>query len=226
MTETLTMPGLAGLAPAAPVDPRAAAEKALEVAQNALADAKKKVEGAHESKKAAQAIIDAAKPTIMLAEAQVKIAQANLLALGGKPKAEGGDKVTFEQVIAVLRGAASQMTVEDIRVKLLEGGINASADNLKAYLARWAAAGAVVKGEKTNRLEPARYYAPAAPVNAPAMPGAAPAGTPLPEDFPGREALVTAGYTTVESVPNDFDALFALDGIGKATAKSIVEALG
>lgn len=226
MTEALNaappMPGLEPTAP--PADGRAIARVALDIALKNLADEKAKVEHAKTAKVQAQAILDAAKPNIMRAEAAVTIAKANLLAFGAAPKDAGGDKVTFDQVIAILHVSTSQMTVEDIRAKLAEGGVNASADNLKAYMSRWAASGAVVKGEKNNRLEPARYYAPPAPVNGaptvPTMPG-----TPLPEDFPGHDALVAAGYTTIESVPGDFDALFAIDGIGKATANSIVKEL-
>ena len=47
-------------------------------------------------------------------------------------------------------------------------------------------------------------------------------GTALPIDFPGYEALLTAGIYTVEAVPNDGDKLTAIKGIGKVTANQIL----
>jgi hypothetical protein len=49
--------------------------------------------------------------------------------------------------------------------------------------------------------------------------------TPLPDDFPGRDALLAAGYKTVESVPRDRQTLIDLDGIGEKTADKILAAL-
>lgn len=46
--------------------------------------------------------------------------------------------------------------------------------------------------------------------------------TPLPGDFPGYEALVAAGITCLESVPNDGDSLVQIKGIGKVTANQIL----
>lgn len=46
--------------------------------------------------------------------------------------------------------------------------------------------------------------------------------TPLPGNFPGHEALVAAGITCLESVPNDGDSLVQIKGIGKATANQIL----
>lgn len=239
MSEVL-VPPMPGLAPAeVPPVPtkeelRTAAQTALDNAVKNVAAEKKKVESAQQAKLAAQAILDAARPNIMLAEAQVTIAKAHLLQFGALPKGEGGgDKVKFDQVIAILRDAPSQMTVEDIRAALAEQDINASADNLKTYLSRWAAAGAVLKGEKNNRLEPARYYAPpvanGAAAPAPPMPGlnAAPTTTPLPEDFPGREWLEKVGITTKEDLAGStIESLTEYSGIGTATAKAILKALG
>lgn len=48
------------------------------------------------------------------------------------------------------------------------------------------------------------------------------AGTPLPEDFPGRAALEAAGIDTLEAVPRDGDDLVAISGIGKVTAGQIL----
>lgn len=50
-------------------------------------------------------------------------------------------------------------------------------------------------------------------------------GTPLPEDFPGRDALAEAGIITLEEVPTDGDALVAIKGIGQVTAGQILGAL-
>lgn len=47
-------------------------------------------------------------------------------------------------------------------------------------------------------------------------------GTPLPTDFPGYEALLTAGIETIEAIPNDGDKLTAIKGIGKVTANQIL----
>ena len=44
------------------------------------------------------------------------------------------------------------------------------------------------------------------------------AGTPVPADFPGAEALAEAGIVYLEGVPRDGDSLVALPDIGKATA--------
>lgn len=224
-TDTLTAPPMPGLAPA---DPRAAAQATLDAAVVALDNARRSIEQAKAAKQAAQVIIDNAKPSIMLAEANVTIAKAHLLQFGAAPRGES-DKVTCEMVVGILQVAEGPMTVADINAALVAQGVHAPLDNLKTYMSRWAASGAVLKADKANRLEPARYYArlPLVVGDAPSMPGLVPTGaTPLPEDFPAREALVAAGFHTVESVPNDFDVLFALDGIGKATANAIVKALG
>ncbi len=50
--------------------------------------------------------------------------------------------------------------------------------------------------------------------------------TPIPEEFPGRDALEAAEVTTIEGVPRHPDDLVAIPGIGKGTAAKILEALG
>lgn len=50
-------------------------------------------------------------------------------------------------------------------------------------------------------------------------------GSPLPDDFPGLDALAEAGIVYLETVPRDGDALVAIPGIGKATAGKILAAL-
>ena len=55
-------------------------------------------------------------------------------------------------------------------------------------------------------------------------PGAGAGSTPLPTGFPGRAALMKAGYTTVEQVQSaDDEQLEAVDGIGEGTVKKIRE---
>ncbi len=49
--------------------------------------------------------------------------------------------------------------------------------------------------------------------------------TELPEEFPGRKELVAAGFEAVEDVPDTLEALTALPGIGKKTAKGVLEAV-
>jgi hypothetical protein len=50
-------------------------------------------------------------------------------------------------------------------------------------------------------------------------------GTPLPNDFPGREALETAGLSTLEEV-RDYDGDYdTIAGIGKSTEEKIVLAI-
>jgi hypothetical protein len=50
--------------------------------------------------------------------------------------------------------------------------------------------------------------------------------TPLPEDFPGRGALLAAGYTTLESLRGlNEAALIAIKGVGPKLAKRILQAL-
>lgn len=73
-------------------------------------------------------------------------------------------------------------------------------------------AGTAVTNVLTSELVDIREPAPAA-------------GTELPDDFPGRDALVTAGFSTLESVPADGDALVKIEGIGKVTAGKILAAL-
>lgn len=48
---------------------------------------------------------------------------------------------------------------------------------------------------------------------------------PLPEDFPGFDALLTAGITTFGEVPYEKSELTAINGIGPATADRILEEL-
>jgi hypothetical protein len=51
-------------------------------------------------------------------------------------------------------------------------------------------------------------------------------GYPLPESFPAREQLVTAGYAYTEQVRRASDeALLSVAGVGKATLTKIREAL-
>ena len=47
----------------------------------------------------------------------------------------------------------------------------------------------------------------------------------IPANFPGRAALVEAGFASLDEIPRDLEALDAIDGIGEATAEKIVEAL-
>lgn len=46
--------------------------------------------------------------------------------------------------------------------------------------------------------------------------------TPLPEDFPGRDALLEAGIDALEDVPRKGKDLTAVSGIGKVTANQIL----
>lgn len=220
---------------AAPVDPREQAKAALVAAEAKLAEVKASISQATTMKAAVQAVIDAAKPSIMMAEAGVMVAKAGLLTFGPIP-VEAGDTVSFDDVIAILRGAESQMTGEDIAAKLAEAGIHANIKNLKTYLSRWTVAGAILKGEKNNRLEPARFYAPPVPMGATVEAPAAPAApsflaTPvdadaLGEDFPGVEALAEAGVTTKAALAGKTAAdLVAIPGIGAKTADKILAAL-
>jgi predicted flap endonuclease-1-like 5' DNA nuclease len=50
--------------------------------------------------------------------------------------------------------------------------------------------------------------------------------TPLPPGFPGRNALLAAGYTTLESLRGlSLADLIAIKGIGPKLAKQILQAL-
>lgn len=49
--------------------------------------------------------------------------------------------------------------------------------------------------------------------------------SPLPEDFPARDALIDAGIDTVGAVPRTEEGLVALDGIGIGFARRILAAL-
>lgn len=52
-----------------------------------------------------------------------------------------------------------------------------------------------------------------------------PSGTPLPADFPGREALAEAGMLTVESITGKTsEELQSIRGIGLTTARKILDA--
>ncbi len=46
--------------------------------------------------------------------------------------------------------------------------------------------------------------------------------TPLPEEFPGRDALLAAGIDALEDVPRKGQDLTAVSGIGKVTANQIL----
>jgi hypothetical protein len=46
--------------------------------------------------------------------------------------------------------------------------------------------------------------------------------TPLPEEFPGYDALTEAGIIYLETVPRKGDELVMVPGIGKATANKIL----
>lgn len=48
----------------------------------------------------------------------------------------------------------------------------------------------------------------------------------LPEDFPGREALVAVGIEALDAVPRTRRGLTALPGVGRVIAMRILEALG
>lgn len=52
----------------------------------------------------------------------------------------------------------------------------------------------------------------------------APAGTPLPADFPGYDAFLAAGIETLEAVL-DFGDYTQIDGIGKKTAADVADTL-
>jgi len=47
----------------------------------------------------------------------------------------------------------------------------------------------------------------------------------LPADFPARSALVAAGVTSLEAVPRASQALESIPGIGKASARRILDRL-
>jgi hypothetical protein len=55
-----------------------------------------------------------------------------------------------------------------------------------------------------------------------ASPLAEPDPTPLPDDFPGKAALETAGIAYLEDVPRTGKALTAVSGIGAVTANQIL----
>jgi predicted flap endonuclease-1-like 5' DNA nuclease len=57
-------------------------------------------------------------------------------------------------------------------------------------------------------------------------PNAQESATPIPEDFPGRGALLAAGYATLEDLRSLSEAdLIAIRGIGPKLAQQILEAL-
>jgi len=59
-----------------------------------------------------------------------------------------------------------------------------------------------------------------------ALPNIQESATPLPDDFPGRNALLAAGYATLESLRGLSEAdLIAIKGIGPKLAKQILQAL-
>ena len=56
-------------------------------------------------------------------------------------------------------------------------------------------------------------------------PGPTAVAYPLPDDFPGRDALIAAGIDDLAAIPADGDQLVAIKGIGKVTAGQILAAL-
>lgn len=49
--------------------------------------------------------------------------------------------------------------------------------------------------------------------------------TPLPDDFPGHDELVSAGVLTIEAVQARLESIEDIDGIGPATSASIRDRL-
>ena len=85
--------------------------------------------------------------------------------------------------------------------------IYAELQAVKSLLAKIAGETAVSEpqpGELIDLREPARQY------------------TPLPEDFPGRDALLAEGIDALEDVPRTGAALTAVNGVGKVTANQIL----
>lgn len=68
--------------------------------------------------------------------------------------------------------------------------------------------------QATEGLTPLREAQPQAEYSQPA--------TPLPDDYPGKDALEAAGVVYVESVPKTGNELTAISGIGSATANKIL----
>lgn len=83
-------------------------------------------------------------------------------------------------------------------------------------------------GNQVQLEPPTQMKAPqgaGAPPQGPQAPAGSPQGaettSELPEDFPGREALIEAGYTTLEAVRSiDFEQT-KVPGVGKATIAKI-----
>jgi hypothetical protein len=94
-----------------------------------------------------------------------------------------------------------------------------------------AEAEAEIKAEAETEVEPEDFVAPSLYVQellgqAEAEETRTEETTPLPDDFPGRVALVKAGYETVDSLVDlTFDELVAIKGIGQQTARLILERL-
>lgn len=77
--------------------------------------------------------------------------------------------------------------------------------------------------DQAEELSPYKVIGSAGAAATPAAPDADP--TPLPEDFPARQALEAAGRATVESLAGlTVENLTAVKGVGEATAKQILAA--
>lgn len=212
---------------------REEAQEALEAAQAKQVEARAAMEAAQAAQRKAAANVATMKAWTLECAGTVLLARAALSRLGGPASGataprKGQHSELRQAVTRLLQSAPDGMTVDEILAAVRAEGVDLAGtkprENLNAYLSRWDGIVSVGRGKWGVPQQPAgdvpSFLAPhesEEPEDG---------GTPLPDDFPGREALVEAGFTTRESIAErTHEQLRRVRGVGAENARLILAAL-